>query len=256
MNPGVVVHIGIHIGEDAGGSRRDVFLAKKMSWCVGEIDGLAKRCGKLLEPCATAGFVCVRSRSRRGGQGGVQHSHHFVGPHKIAAQDQHGRDQKRQALRDPETKEDLGEQSSHGLSISCEFAGSRNRKLVSNAADGLDLVSEFVGGIELVTQAADVHVEAAIEGMKFTAQDGFRKLLPGDDFAGAAHEGCAVVQTLCLSGRVATPPQRATLAAVSNSRPCTVRKSPAAAGASALPLLRRMARILANSSRGLNGLGR
>ena len=36
----------------------------------------------------------------------------------------------------------------------------------------------------------------------------------------------------------------------------TVRKSPANAGVSALPLLRSMARIRASSSRGLNGFGR
>ena len=41
---------------------------------------------------------------------------------------------------------------------------------------------------ELSPQAAYVHIQAAVERMKLPSQNGFRKLLPGYDFAGRAHQ--------------------------------------------------------------------
>jgi uncharacterized protein involved in high-affinity Fe2+ transport len=62
--------------------------------------------------------------------------------------------------------------------------------LVAGAADGLDaIVASGVFGGEFTAEAADVHVEAAIEGVELAAEDGFCEGLALDDFAGGTHEG-------------------------------------------------------------------
>jgi len=61
--------------------------------------------------------------------------------------------------------------------------------LVAGAADGLDaVVCVGIGDGEFTAEAADVHVERAVEGIPFSAEDGFGEGFTLDDFAGRAHE--------------------------------------------------------------------
>ena len=60
--------------------------------------------------------------------------------------------------------------------------------MVAGAANGFDAVVGVGVGGEFTAEAAYVHVEGAIEGIPFAAEDGFGEGFALDNFAGGAHE--------------------------------------------------------------------
>ena len=108
----------------------------------------------------------------------------------MTTHDEQGRDKKRKALRDPETEKDLGEQSPHDpIALLRVFAEPVRRADSRHREWSLTWSPEWLTASNLCPQPAHMHVEAAIKGMKFAPQDRLRKLLPGHDFSGRAHQG-------------------------------------------------------------------
>ena len=105
---------------------------------------------------------------------------------EVLPYDQRGGDDEDEALGEPEDGEDFQEEATHLGSASCESAA--KDELVARAANGLHAV--VVGRIscEFTAQAADVHVEAAIEGIEFSAEHGLSEGLALDNFSRRAHE--------------------------------------------------------------------
>ena len=63
-----------------------------------------------------------------------------------------------------------------------------NGELVSDRPDGLDLIAQLGGVVELTAQAAYVHVEAAVKGVEAAVEHQFGEMLPGEDLPRGAHQ--------------------------------------------------------------------
>jgi hypothetical protein len=59
---------------------------------------------------------------------------------------------------------------------------------VSDATDGADALFSLGNGAQLLAEAADVNVNAAVKGAERTSERGLGKLFAGDDHSGAAEE--------------------------------------------------------------------
>uniref|UniRef100_E6QK61 Uncharacterized protein n=1 Tax=mine drainage metagenome TaxID=410659 RepID=E6QK61_9ZZZZ len=66
--------------------------------------------------------------------------------------------------------------------------GNWNSELVADGADGLDAVAEASGVVEFSAQTADVHVEAAVEGIELSVEDDLGEGFAGEDLSGGEHK--------------------------------------------------------------------
>ena len=105
----------------------------------------------MCQPRTARSLVGLHGIGRRGRKRGLEHFYQLIRPHKPMLQDEHGRDDKGETLRDPKTEKYLGKESSHRVSISHTFANSGHRELIPDSANGLNPVATIAGCVQLMT---------------------------------------------------------------------------------------------------------
>jgi hypothetical protein len=131
----------------------------------------------------------------------------------------------------------------------------RPRKHISHSANRLDVVAIFFGVAQFPPHLADVHVNAAIEGHELAAEHGIHQPLPRHHSSRLAQQNFQQIEF--HRSQIDRLPARDTLrVAGSSSTSPTVNTSGTTSAALAGLVRRRMARIRATNSRGLNGFGR
>jgi len=124
-----------------------------------------------VELCAAPGFKSVRTFNRICTQVAERRIEQKIRSRKTMREDEAGRDDKDEALRNPENNEDFKEQAAHFGSVLLFAEVAIENELVTHATNCLDSIFVFSIVGQFSPKPADMHVKAAIEWIERPAKD-------------------------------------------------------------------------------------